>query len=448
MKTLFKLYLIIGLLIHSTFAFSQSEKIDTILIKRQVGKGEFNSAIQTSSFRIDDEDRLKYIGMPKGMDTFRLTFKPFDVKQYYYDRFKRGTVTLQDMKKRFNDDIDTLLLSKDFIKHRVGVYSGLKGKNKVIIVDANNNFDFSDDKVLEFDTTVYFKKKLSEVSKKEPSIDLKYEIFYDSKVLPRISTVKILPYSETFSFKDEMDKKLIVYINSFSCYKTVLDINGKSYCAELNFDDNMALQSDEMYFLPIDSLKSTNIEKENFIFKTNEKFVENGNIFSIFKISRFADTLFLKNWGKGEYVEGNKLGMRSLPFCKQSIEDLPICSEKLKGKYVLIDFWGTWCGPCIASIPDIKKIRDTFSENDLEIISVAADNNLEKVKMFIKERGMNWTHLQQEKISKNKEDLTSIFNVFAFPTTILIDEKGLIVDRGSGSDFVNELYDKLKKMLK
>ncbi len=448
MKTLFKLYLIIGLLIHSTFAFSQSEKIDTILINRHVGKGEFSSVTPTSDFRMDDEGRLKYIGMPKGMDTFRLTFKPFDVKQYYYDRFKSGKITLQDMKKRFNDDIDTLMLSKDFIKYRVGVFSGLKGKNKVIIVDANNNFDFSDDKVIEFDTTVYFKKKLSEVSIKEPSIYLKYEIFYESRVLPRISTVKILPYSETSSFKDEMDKKLAVYINSFSYYKTVLDINGKSYYIELNHNDNNVSQTKEILLLPLDSLNKSTIKRENFTFKTNEKFAANGNIFSIFKISRFADTLFLKNWGKGEYVDGNKLGMRSLPFCKQSIEDLPICSEKLKGKYVLIDFWGTWCGPCIASIPDIKKIRDAFSENDLEIISVAADNNLEKVKMFIKERGMNWTHLQQENNSKNKDDLTSIFNVSAFPTTILIDEKGLIVDRGSGSDFVNELYDKLKKMLK
>jgi thiol-disulfide isomerase/thioredoxin len=196
-------------------------------------------------------------------------------------------------------------------------------------------------------------------------------------------------------------------------------------------------------------MKSRFLNRENQTYTLDEKFIANSNIYSIHKISRLKDTLFLKHWGKGNYVEGHRRGMKAFPFCQQSIENTPICLEQLRGKYVLLDFWGTWCKPCIASIPDLKKMRNGFTNSELEIISVAKDDNLEKVKEYIKRYEMNWAHLQEA--NNNTSDinvLTTIFKVNVYPTTILIDKNGFIIERGSGSDFVEKLYDKLKVVLK
>lgn len=442
MKTLFKFFLLIGLSINALYSDAQSERIDTILIKeRYAGQGNFPSITPSSSFRLDDDAKNKYIGIPQGMDTFKLSFKPFDIQQYFYDRFKKGLISEADLMKKLSNLSDTLSLSKTSIKHRVGIFTGLKGKEKIVIVDTNNNYDFSDDKVFQFDTAYYANKKPFSILDSLPMVDMKYEISSGVNVQTRTSNFKIAAYCNNFSYQNDIDRKLDVFYidNDYNLGK--LNIDEKYYGFELDKRRNILV-------LPLDSIKSKYLKKENFIYEINEKFVLKGTIFSIFKISRLSDTLFLKNWGKGNFVEGNKLGMLSRNFCKQSINDSLVCLEKLRGKYVLIDFWGTWCQPCIASIPDLKKMRDAFSTNDLEIISLAADNNLEKVKAFVKQRSMNWIHLQQALNSKELDDLTILFNVNTFPTTILIDKNGLIIERGSGVDFVESMYHKLKVVLK
>ncbi len=442
MKTLLNFFFLISLLINAFYSNAQSEKIDTLLIKeRYIGQGNFPSIASSSSFKPDDEAKNKYIGIPQGMDTFQLSFKPFDTQQYHYDRFKKGLISEDDLMKRLVSPTDTLALSKTIIKHRVGIFTGLKGKDKLVIVDANNNYNFSDDKILQFDTAYYANKNSYKILDSLPMVEMKYEMFTGVNVQTGTNNFKIAAYDSHFSYQNDMDRKLDVFYlnNDYNLGK--LNINDKYFGFEIDTRKNTLV-------LPLDSMKSKYLKKDNFTYQINEKFTANGSIFSVFKISRLRDTLFLKNWGKGDVVEGNKLGMLSRPFCKKSIEDSLVCLEKLRGKYVLIDFWGTWCKPCIASIPDVKKIRDAFSTNDLEIISLAADNDLEKVKAFVKQRDMNWIHLQQALNSKDLDALTVLFNVNLFPTTILIDRNGLIIEKGSGTEFVESLYGKLKVVLK
>lgn len=109
-----------------------------------------------------------------------------------------------------------------------------------------------------------------------------------------------------------------------------------------------------------------------------------------------------------------------------------------KGKYVLLDFWATWCPPCMAQIPALKEIRDTFPIERLEIIGVSLDNDPAAFYTTVRDKMMGWRHLWDE-----KKDCTRLYGVSAYPTIILIDPKGKIVLRKTGGGLSTETLNEM-----
>lgn len=112
-----------------------------------------------------------------------------------------------------------------------------------------------------------------------------------------------------------------------------------------------------------------------------------------------------------------------------------ITQNLLKDKeYILLDFWGTWCGPCIKGIPHLTDLYDRF-KNKVEIIGIASEKILDtaKVTAFILEKKLVWKNLiQLNSYSNLKGTLIDKYRITAFPTYILIDKNGKIVCRQSG----------------
>lgn len=130
-------------------------------------------------------------------------------------------------------------------------------------------------------------------------------------------------------------------------------------------------------------------------------------------------------------IEPVVLGSKAPSIDVYDIKGNQIRSDDFKGKYVLLDFWATWCPPCMAQIPVLKRVKEEFPKEKLEMIGISVDKDVSAFLRVIRERKMDWTHLLEE-----KKMLTLLFDVKAFPTLILIDPSGDIVYRkvGGGLD--------------
>lgn len=115
-------------------------------------------------------------------------------------------------------------------------------------------------------------------------------------------------------------------------------------------------------------------------------------------------------------------------------------SSDWKGKFFLIDFWGSWCVPCLEDVPFLKNLRDSHASK-LHVLGIASDKE-EPWKKAIVENGLDWTQVLN---GKDSEDFVARLNVTGFPTKILVAPNGEIVYRTSGGG--EESFKKMAKII-
>ena len=97
--------------------------------------------------------------------------------------------------------------------------------------------------------------------------------------------------------------------------------------------------------------------------------------------------------------------------------------EKYKGKYLLIDFWSSWCGPCRAAIPKVKELYSEYKDKGLDVLSVSIDDDKAAWKKAMKEENMPWEQL----LSPDKDKTMKEFQFSGIPTMYLIDPNRKII---------------------
>ena len=98
-----------------------------------------------------------------------------------------------------------------------------------------------------------------------------------------------------------------------------------------------------------------------------------------------------------------------------------------RGKHVLLDFWGSWCKPCVEDVPDLKAAYEKMRGQGFEILGIDFENDdsADKVRPLLKEKGITWRNATPESI---KELVEKRFRINAFPTLILLDPNGVVLE--------------------
>ena len=130
-------------------------------------------------------------------------------------------------------------------------------------------------------------------------------------------------------------------------------------------------------------------------------------------------------------------------FAEKDLNGQPLALADFKGKVVLIDFWATWCGPCVAELPNVIAAYEKFHGKGFEIIGISLDKSRDALTSFIKEKNMPWPQYFDGLGWKNK--LGEQFGIHSIPATYLLDREGNIVAKGLRD---TDLDSKLAELLK
>jgi thiol-disulfide isomerase/thioredoxin len=117
-------------------------------------------------------------------------------------------------------------------------------------------------------------------------------------------------------------------------------------------------------------------------------------------------------------------------------------SSTSKGKITVLDFWATWCGPCRASVPDLKQLQSVYGSDRLEVVSISEDHSQQAWQQFVAANGMNWT----QRFDANGEEMHR-YGATALPTYIVLDSSGAVLGRLVGEDPSTPLAARLAPIL-
>jgi thiol-disulfide isomerase/thioredoxin len=111
-----------------------------------------------------------------------------------------------------------------------------------------------------------------------------------------------------------------------------------------------------------------------------------------------------------------------------------------------LDFWATWCGPCVAALPSLRELNKKYSKHEsFVMLGISADRDEDKWSSFIGKEKMVWRHFLDREMAVRRA-----FRVNAFPTYILLDHESIIRFRTTGASFDKEaaLSDAINKQIK
>jgi len=135
-------------------------------------------------------------------------------------------------------------------------------------------------------------------------------------------------------------------------------------------------------------------------------------------------------------LKRSDLGETMLDFTQNSTEGKPVRFADFKGKYVFVDFWASWCGPCRAENPNVLKAYNQYKDKNFTVVGVSLDDNGEKWKKAISDDHMPWTQLSDLKGWEN--ELSTYYGIRAIPSSLLIDPQGKIIAKDLRGEALNQ----------
>lgn len=143
-------------------------------------------------------------------------------------------------------------------------------------------------------------------------------------------------------------------------------------------------------------------------------------------------------------IESSKLtaiGQQAPDFTQSDPKGKPVSLRSFVGKYVLVDFWASWCGPCRDENPNLVKVFNKYKSRNFTVLGVSLDKEKAKWIDAIKKDGLAWTQVSDLKYWEN--DVAKQYDISYIPANLFIDPKGKIIARNLRGE---ELLNKLKEI--
>lgn len=108
-------------------------------------------------------------------------------------------------------------------------------------------------------------------------------------------------------------------------------------------------------------------------------------------------------------------------------DDAPLDAKRLQGKVVLIDFWATWCRPCLQEQPALLRLHEMYSKQGLEVVGVSMDEDRDDLRQFLRARPLPWPNLFDRRTERGRHPLAVEWGIQTIPAMVLLDRDGKVV---------------------
>jgi thiol-disulfide isomerase/thioredoxin len=145
-------------------------------------------------------------------------------------------------------------------------------------------------------------------------------------------------------------------------------------------------------------------------------------------------------------INATKIGLegsQAVDFVQNDTANKPVSLSSFKGKYVLVDFWASWCGPCRAENPNVLEAYNKFKDKNFTIVGVSLDQDKEAWKQAIAKDKLPWTHISD--LKQWESSVVPAYGIEGIPFNVLLDPTGKIIASGlRGEGLESKLAEVLK----
>ena len=140
--------------------------------------------------------------------------------------------------------------------------------------------------------------------------------------------------------------------------------------------------------------------------------------------------------------EDSRIGQKAPEFTLPDFEGRPVSLAKYQGKVIVLDFWASWCAPCVAELPVFQDLHERYNGKGFEVVGVNLSDQNPDIGAFLKEKNIHYTNLLgNDSIEKLYGPITG------YPTTFIIDRDGTIREHFVGGQPASVIENAVKQLL-
>jgi thiol-disulfide isomerase/thioredoxin len=390
----------------------------------------------------------EFQGVPDFIEgNYQIVSKLFQYEVKPYDLYLSNQLSKEEFKSKTQEKKWTLPSNKRS-KTWLNAISAYTEDYHYVILDTNNDSDFVDEVIVSFDMKSKYDFQTDVENKKKyyPILNFKYYLYGLDSIYNINRKIRLFPVQNHPHAYLEMEGIIDSLLDTYTLFLEFKDYR-KAQLNLFNVNYTIAVQGLEPKWLRFvikpDSLqydKRNLVFQKNFTYSLKDTIEFSKKFYQISSVNSDFSGFTLKRVDPKEKRYGYRLGSLTKNFKLKSLdgEEIEISDflESPNKKYLLIEFWGTWCAPCIELTPALKQLYKDVSESTT-FLSIALDSDVKKVLKYVAENNLNWTHSFVNRYQR-KGSIIDGLKVTSYPTFILLNRNREVVYRG-GSESLKEI---------
>ena len=321
------------------------------------------------------------------------------------------------------------------VDSRVSFVNGRDRNGKaVFLFDTNNNEDFSDDQAIYPENFGTIFRLLSYILPWDlpyghrANATVEFEFNDRGDVRTQRVGVEVHKYAEYV--KKRKDPTFPKFRGRVAEYrKGRVNIDGQLYDLAVYNKGKFATYSTKIFNKILWDLDRDGVfgseRRSAEYYDPDKPFNIGGTTFEVKSISAFGDEITLRK--SDAFVPKKveiKRGSVAPDFEVKDMDGKILRLSDFRGKYVLLDFWATWCGPCVKDTPRLKALHEKLDRDNFEIIGVSEDTKRDAVRSYVGKSRIEWPQVLDAIDNENK--LTKMYNIGGYPNYVLINRQGRV----------------------